>query len=46
MRELNANEMKEIKGGGITLGTGALLVMGGVFLIGFIDGLVRPLKCH
>lgn len=46
MRELNANEMKEISGGGITFGTGAILVLGGVFLIGFIDGLIRPLKCH
>lgn len=46
MRELNTNEMKEINGGGITLGTGALIVLGGVFLIGFIDGLIRPLKCN
>lgn len=40
MRELEKSEMKEIKGGGISLGAGALIVMGGVFLIGFIDGYI------
>lgn len=44
MKELNDNELKAINGGGI----GAWLLIGGgiVFLIGVIDGYVRPLACN
>ena len=38
--------MKKINGGGISLGAGALIVMGAVFIIGVIDGFLRPLECH
>lgn len=38
--------MKQINGGGISLGTGALIVLGAVFVIGAIDGFLRPLRCN
>ena len=46
MRELNEMEMKQISGGGFSWGFAAIFVMGAVFVVGVIDGLVRPLKCH
>lgn len=44
MKDLNMNELQDISGGGI----GTLFVIGGglVFLIGVIDGYVRPLACN
>ena len=44
MNEISKNELKKINGGGIGLG----LLFGGLatFLIGVIDGFVRPLKCR
>lgn len=44
MNELNKNELEQINGGGI--GIGLLIGAGIVFLIGVIDGYVRPLKCN
>ena len=43
---LKDKELKEIQGGGISVGAG--LFIGGViaFLIGVIDGYVRPLACR
>ena len=40
------NELKTINGGGISIGTG--FIIGGIvaFLIGVIDGYVRPLACR
>ncbi len=43
---LTERELKEIKGGSISLGAGLLIVAGIVFIIGVIDGYVRPLKCN
>lgn len=44
MEILNNKELKQINGGGI----GGFLFIGGaiVFLIGVIDGYVRPLACN
>ena len=46
MKEINLKDLKEIKGGGISIwggiGIGAVVT----FLIGVIDGFVRPLKCN
>lgn len=44
MKELDNRELKQINGGGV----GTLLLIGGgiVFLIGVIDGYVRPLACN
>jgi len=44
--ELTEKEMKQISGGGISFGTGALIVLGAVFVIGVIDGFLRPLRCN
>lgn len=45
MTELSSNELNEIHGGGgISLG---LAIFAGItFIIGVIDGYVRPLKCN
>ena len=45
MKELSINELNEVNGGGgISLG---LAIFAGVtFIIGVIDGYVRPLKCN
>ena len=42
--KLTNKELKEIQGGGI----GTYILIGGiiVFLIGVVDGYVRPLKCN
>ncbi len=46
MKELSDTELKSVKGGGISVGVAAVITIGVAFLIGVIDGLVRPLKCH
>lgn len=45
MKTLSNKELKEVKGGAAV---GAYILIGGliVFLIGVIDGYVRPLKCN
>ncbi len=45
MKELSFNELREIDGGnGIAIGLG--IVAGITFIIGIIDGYVRPLRCN
>lgn len=44
MIELNSRELKNIDGGGIGLVLG--LIAGVSFVIGVIDGYVRPMKCN
>ena len=39
-------ELKEIQGGGISIGSCLLIIAGVTFVVGFIDGIVRPLKCN
>lgn len=46
MHNLTNNELKQIKGGGISVGAGLLIAAGVVFVIGVIDGYVRPLSCN
>ena len=45
MKELSSNQLHDVTGGGgISLG---LAIFAGVtFIIGVIDGYVRPLKCN
>lgn len=43
---IHEQEMKQIVGGGFSLSLGALIGAGITFLIGLIDGYVRPLACH
>ena len=46
MKILNQKKLKEVKGG--ALGSKLLLglLSGGAFIIGLVDGLIRPLKCR
>lgn len=44
MKNMTNEELKKINGGGF--GLGALLSAGLVFIIGVIDGYIRPLKCN
>ena len=46
MELLNEYELKQVVGGGISFGLGALIVGGLAFLVSVIDGYVRPLGCH
>lgn len=43
---LTNNELKEINGGGLSLGVLSLIGAGVTFLIGIIDGFLRPLACR
>ncbi len=44
--EMNQKELMKVNGGGISFGLGLLISAGIVFLIGVVDGFVRPLKCN
>ena len=46
MEKLKSNDLKKINGGGVSATVGILIGAGIVFLIGLIDGYVRPLKCN
>ena len=42
---LAKEELISINGGSISYGVVALLIGGAIFLVGVVDGYVRPLKC-
>ena len=46
MQNLSKEELMKVDGGGISLGAGLLIGAGIVFLVGLIDGYIRPLKCN
>lgn len=46
MKKLNEQELKQINGGAIHFGVVAGIFAGVTFLIGVIDGYVRPLPCR
>ncbi len=46
MEELSDLELMDVQGGGISFGTGLIIVAGVAFLIGVVDGIVRPLRCN
>ena len=46
MEKLHKKELVNITGGGVGIGFGLLIGAGVVFIIGLIDGFVRPLKCN
>lgn len=46
MKILEEQELKQIVGGGFSLGLGALISAGITFVIGLIDGFIRPLGCN
>ena len=43
---LSLKEQYEIKGGAIKLGVVAAIIGIGTFIIGVVDGILRPLKCY
>ncbi len=46
MKELSETELKTVQGGGISIGVAAVVTIGIAFLVGVLDGIIRPLKCH
>ena len=46
MNVLTNKELNGITGGTIGIGGGLLIIAGIVFLIGVIDGYIRPKKCN
>ena len=46
MKRMNDYDLKCIEGGGISIGAIVGIATGITFLIGVIDGIVRPLKCN
>ena len=46
MKKLNNSQLLSIKGGGIAWTTWGLIGGGIIFIIGVIDGFVRPLRCN
>ena len=46
MEILKNEEMKEVKGGGLSLKFLMGILTAGTFIVGIIDGILRPLKCR
>ena len=46
MEKINKQELKNITGGAFRIGIGIGIAAGITFLIGVIDGYVRPLACR
>ena len=46
MNNLNDKELMNINGGGVNIGLVVGIAAGVTFLIGLIDGIIRPLKCN
>ena len=46
MKKLDKKELKNVYGGGFNFGIAALIGAGITFVIGIIDGYIRPLACN
>ena len=46
MKNLTNEELKNIDGGGVNIGLLVGIAAGVTFIIGLIDGIIRPLKCN
>ncbi len=46
IEKLEKKQLIEITGGGFSFGLATLIGAGIVFIIGVIDGFIRPLKCN
>lgn len=46
LKELNVKELKSVRGGFFGSKLIMSLVTGGAFVIGLLDGFLRPLKCR
>lgn len=43
---LEKEELNKINGGGISFGLATTIIAGIVFIVGAIDGYIRPLRCN
>jgi len=43
---LKKEDLEEVKGGGLGIKTIMAIVSAGAFVIGLVDGFIRPLKCR
>ena len=46
MERVEGNELKNVTGGGVVLKIVMGIVTAGSFLVGLVDGYLRPLKCR
>ena len=46
MEILKKEELTTVKGGGLTLKLVMGIITAGTFIVGLIDGFIRPLKCR
>lgn len=46
MKNLNDKELMSVNGGGFNIAVVAGIAAGISFLVGILDGIVRPLKCR
>jgi hypothetical protein len=46
MIKLDNEDLKKINAGGISFGLGLAIAGAVVFIIGVVDGFVRPLRCN
>ena len=46
MKIITEQELKQINGGGFHFGIASLIAAGITFIIGVIDGYIRPLACN
>ena len=46
MKKLTEQELTLVEGGAISFGLIAAITAGVTFLIGVVDGIVRPLRCR
>ena len=46
MVRISDEKLKEVEGGGFHIGIAVGIGAGITFLIGLIDGIIRPLKCR
>lgn len=46
MEKISKVDLKNIRGGGINLGLVTAIGAGIAFIVGIIDGYLRPLACH
>lgn len=46
MKNLTNEELLSVDGGALKIGIGIAIVAGITFIVGVIDGIIRPLKCN
>ena len=46
MKKLNDKELMNVEGGAVKIGLIVGIAAGITFIVGLIDGIIRPLKCN